>query len=87
MRPALVNGAVGAVAVLDGEAFAVGAFTVSGGKIVEIDILADPSGSASSTWRFSKAEGRYSSRSPSLAARDSRYRCSRRLVVRRAAAR
>jgi RNA polymerase sigma factor (sigma-70 family) len=42
MRPALVNGAVGAVAMLDGEAFAVGAFTVSGGKIVEIDILADP---------------------------------------------
>jgi RNA polymerase sigma factor (sigma-70 family) len=42
MRPALVNGAVGAVAILDGEAFAVGAFTVSGGKIVEIDILADP---------------------------------------------
>ena len=41
MRPALVNGAVGAVAILDGKAFAVGAFTVSGGKIVEIDILAD----------------------------------------------
>ena len=42
MRPALVNGAVGAVAILDGEPFAVGAFTVAGGKIVEIDILADP---------------------------------------------
>jgi hypothetical protein len=42
MRPALVNGAVGAVAVLDEVPFAVGAFTVSGGKIVEIDILADP---------------------------------------------
>jgi RNA polymerase sigma factor (sigma-70 family) len=42
MRPALVNGAVGAVAILDGEPFAVGAFTVRGGKIVEIDILADP---------------------------------------------
>ncbi len=42
MRPALVNGAVGAVGILDGEPFAVGAFTVSGGKIVEIDILADP---------------------------------------------
>jgi RNA polymerase sigma factor (sigma-70 family) len=42
MRPALVNGALGAVAVLDGEPFAVGAFTVRGGKIVEIDILADP---------------------------------------------
>jgi len=42
MRPALVNGAVGAVAIVDGEPFAVGAFTVRGGKIVEIDILADP---------------------------------------------
>jgi hypothetical protein len=41
MRPALVNGAVGAVAILDGEAFAVGAFTVGGGRIVEIDILTD----------------------------------------------
>jgi RNA polymerase sigma factor (sigma-70 family) len=40
--PALVNGAVGLVATLDGEPFAVGAFTVRGGRIVEIDILADP---------------------------------------------
>jgi RNA polymerase sigma factor (sigma-70 family) len=38
----LVNGAAGAVATLDGELFSVGAYTVSGGKIVEIDILADP---------------------------------------------
>jgi RNA polymerase sigma factor (sigma-70 family) len=42
MQPALVNGAVGGVATIDGDPFAVGAFTVSGGKIVEIDILADP---------------------------------------------
>ncbi len=42
MQPALVNGAAGAVAILDGEPFAVGAITVRGGKIVEIDILADP---------------------------------------------
>jgi RNA polymerase sigma factor (sigma-70 family) len=42
MQPALVNGAAGAVAILDGEPFAVGAITVKGGKIVEIDILADP---------------------------------------------
>jgi RNA polymerase sigma-70 factor (ECF subfamily) len=41
-RPALVNGAVGAVTSLDGEPFAVGAFTVKEGKIVEIDWLADP---------------------------------------------
>jgi RNA polymerase sigma-70 factor, ECF subfamily len=42
MQPALVNGAAGAVAILDGKPFAVGAITVRGGKIVEIDILADP---------------------------------------------
>jgi RNA polymerase sigma-70 factor (ECF subfamily) len=42
VRPALVNGAVGSVATLDGEPFSVGAFTIRGGKIVEIDILADP---------------------------------------------
>jgi RNA polymerase sigma factor (sigma-70 family) len=42
MQPALVNGAAGAVAVRDGQPFSVGAFTVRGGKIVEMDILADP---------------------------------------------
>jgi ketosteroid isomerase-like protein len=42
MQPALVNGAVGAVSTRDGEPFSVGAVTVRGGKIVEIDILADP---------------------------------------------
>jgi RNA polymerase sigma factor (sigma-70 family) len=42
IRPALVNGAVGAIAILRGEPFSVGAFTVRGGKIVAIDILADP---------------------------------------------
>jgi RNA polymerase sigma factor (sigma-70 family) len=42
IRPALVNGAVGAVVRLDGEPFSVGGMIVRGGKIVEIDILADP---------------------------------------------
>jgi hypothetical protein len=42
MHPALVNGAAGAVATLGGEAYSVGAITVRGGKIVEMDILADP---------------------------------------------
>jgi hypothetical protein len=42
MRPAIVNGVAGAVGILDGKPFAVGAFTVRGGKIVEIDIVADP---------------------------------------------
>jgi RNA polymerase sigma-70 factor, ECF subfamily len=42
VQPALVNGAVGAVSFLNGEPFSVGAMTVRGGKIVEIDFLADP---------------------------------------------
>ena len=42
MRPALVNGVAGAVSTRDGEPFSVGGFTVRAGKIVAIDILADP---------------------------------------------
>jgi RNA polymerase sigma-70 factor (ECF subfamily) len=41
-RPALVNGAAGAVTAPGGVPRAVMGFTVAGGKIVEIDILADP---------------------------------------------
>ena len=41
-QPALINGVAGAVSVRDGKAISVGAFTVRGGKIVAIDILADP---------------------------------------------
>ena len=41
-QPALVNGVAGAVSLRDGKAISVGAFTVRGGKIVAIDILADP---------------------------------------------
>jgi RNA polymerase sigma factor (sigma-70 family) len=40
--PVLVNGAAGAVCMREGKLFSVMAFTVSGGKIVEIDILHDP---------------------------------------------
>ncbi len=40
--PALVNGAVGAVSLKDGKPFSIAGFLVSNGKIVEIDILADP---------------------------------------------
>jgi RNA polymerase sigma factor (sigma-70 family) len=43
-RPALVNGAPGVVCMLEGKPFSVMAFTVRGGKIVEIDILRDPEG-------------------------------------------
>ncbi|ASQ98680.1 RNA polymerase sigma factor SigJ [Streptomyces sp. 11-1-2] len=41
-RPALVNGAVGVVRSRDGRPFSVLAFTVTDGRIVAIDILADP---------------------------------------------
>jgi RNA polymerase sigma factor (sigma-70 family) len=41
-HPAVVNGVAGAVTTRDGVAFSVGAFTVRGGKIVALDILADP---------------------------------------------
>jgi RNA polymerase sigma factor (sigma-70 family) len=41
-QPALVNGAAGVVTAPGGEPLAVMGFTVTHGKIVEIDILADP---------------------------------------------
>jgi RNA polymerase sigma-70 factor, ECF subfamily len=41
-HPALINGAVGVVATRNGKPFSVGGVTVRGGRIVEIDILADP---------------------------------------------
>jgi RNA polymerase sigma factor (sigma-70 family) len=41
-QPALINGVPGAVTTLNGLPIAVGALTVRAGKIVAIDILADP---------------------------------------------
>jgi RNA polymerase sigma-70 factor, ECF subfamily len=41
-RPVLINGAAGAVVVPDGRPFSLMAFTVSDGRIVEIDALLDP---------------------------------------------
>jgi hypothetical protein len=41
-RPALVNGAAGVVVAPRGRLFSVMGFTVRRGKIVEIDLLADP---------------------------------------------
>jgi RNA polymerase sigma factor (sigma-70 family) len=41
-RPALVNGAAGIVVIQEGRPFSVLGFTVTGGKIVEIDVVADP---------------------------------------------
>jgi RNA polymerase sigma-70 factor, ECF subfamily len=41
-RPVLVNGALGMVAFRDGKVFSVGAVTIRGGRIVEMDFLADP---------------------------------------------
>ncbi|WKX71827.1 RNA polymerase sigma factor SigJ [Streptomyces sp. XD-27] len=42
VRPALVNGAAGVVVATDGRPLSVMAFTVTGGKILAIDVLADP---------------------------------------------
>jgi RNA polymerase sigma factor (sigma-70 family) len=42
VHPVLVNGALGALTTRDGEPFSVGAFTIRGGRIVAMDILADP---------------------------------------------
>jgi RNA polymerase sigma factor (sigma-70 family) len=42
MELALINGAVGLVTRRDGELFSVGGFTVTGDRIVAMDILADP---------------------------------------------
>jgi RNA polymerase sigma factor (sigma-70 family) len=42
LRRALINGAAGIVSTRNGQPFSVGAITVRDGKIVEIDILADP---------------------------------------------
>lgn len=41
-RRAVVNGAAGMVSLLDGRPFSVAAVTVQAGRIVQIDILADP---------------------------------------------
>jgi RNA polymerase sigma-70 factor (ECF subfamily) len=41
-QPALVNGAAGSVSFRDGQPFSIGGVIVRGGKIVEMDILADP---------------------------------------------
>jgi len=42
VRPALVNGAAGAVVAPHGRVFSVMGFVVSAGRIVAIDVLADP---------------------------------------------
>jgi len=42
VRPALVNGAAGVVVSRDGRPVSVMGFTVSGGRIREIDVIADP---------------------------------------------
>ena len=41
-RPALVNGAAGVVVAPRGRPLTVAGFTVARGRIVEIDVLADP---------------------------------------------
>jgi RNA polymerase sigma factor (sigma-70 family) len=42
VRLALVNGAVGTVTLRDGKPFTIAGFTIRGGRIVAMDVLADP---------------------------------------------
>jgi RNA polymerase sigma factor (sigma-70 family) len=42
LRPALINGAAGVIATVDGQPISVMSFTVANGKIIEIDALTDP---------------------------------------------
>ncbi len=42
VRPVLVNGVAGVLVVPDGRPFSVMAFTVAGGRVAAIDVLADP---------------------------------------------
>jgi RNA polymerase sigma factor (sigma-70 family) len=42
IRPALINGAAGLVASLDGQPFSIAAVTVRNGRIVELDFFNDP---------------------------------------------
>jgi RNA polymerase sigma factor (sigma-70 family) len=42
MKPALINGVPGGVAMRDGKPFSIGALTIKDGKIVELDFFADP---------------------------------------------
>jgi RNA polymerase sigma factor (sigma-70 family) len=41
-QPVMINGTAGVVSFLNGEVFSVGGVTIRGGKIAELDILADP---------------------------------------------
>jgi RNA polymerase sigma factor (sigma-70 family) len=42
IQPALINGAAGSVSFREGQLFSIGGVIVRGGKIVKMDILADP---------------------------------------------
>jgi RNA polymerase sigma-70 factor (ECF subfamily) len=42
LHPALVNGAAGVVVTIYGQPFAIMGFTVAAGKIIAIDVIADP---------------------------------------------
>jgi RNA polymerase sigma-70 factor (ECF subfamily) len=42
VRPAVINGAAGVVVAPGGRPVSIMAFTVTGGRIVEIDSIADP---------------------------------------------
>ena len=53
-RPAVVNGAAGAIVVRDGRPLAIAGFTVAHGRIVAIDVIADPR--SSGAWPRTEAQ-------------------------------
>jgi RNA polymerase sigma factor (sigma-70 family) len=55
VRPALVNGAAGAVITMRGKPFSVLAFSIAGGQITEIDAIGDPERVARVTADFLKS--------------------------------
>jgi len=55
-RPALVNGGAGVVVAIEGRPFAIAGFTVSGGRIASIDLLADPARVAQALRRATDSE-------------------------------
>ncbi len=70
-------GAAGVVSTRDGEPFSVMGFTVKGGEIVEIDVLADPVRPASSTSCSSTANCLQSATPLTRAQRPQHHRRSR----------
>jgi hypothetical protein len=55
--PALIDGAAGVVTAADGRPITLAEFTITGAKIVAIDLIDDPAASLKPTWPSSAADG------------------------------